>query len=432
MNRHQYQSQLRRPLACATVTTTLALCAGSANAQPASEVTGLRKQLEDSQRIIKELAGRLDSLEVRVESAPPPASDRITARLDELEDVVLNLDDRVGSRAVVHAFDAMQLDIGGFITQSFVAAFGGGESTASFAQTQFELLLKAQVNEDWEVFLAQGFLREADLDVSDPDDPRFEPSALRIPQIIAWTNYRLSDQFEVQAGRFITPHGIINIEHFPPVLLDINQPQFLRPFSGATIFPNFLIGAQIHGKFNLGPNENSLLQYNVYAGSFSANSSDFILGGRLGLRLGDSGFTFGGNYSHGQRRAGTPGVGNFSLVGNNSVVSNSYNTVGADLLYDKGRILWKNEIFYSYEDGQDNRLAFYTQPAYRINGKWLAFYRYDYLDPGQGQSYTTEHVVGLNYLPIPTVRLRAVGLLKHIDDPSDDVLALQFSATVSF
>lgn len=412
----------------------LALSAGAATAiaQP-SEVTDLRRQLQQYEEMTRQLSERLTALEER--SASSPAGDSaVTARLDELEEIVFDIDGRVGSRTVVHAFDALELDIGGFITQTFTAAFGGGESTASFNQTQFELLIKAKVNENWDIFLAQGFLREADLDVRDPDNPMFAPNALRVPQIIAWTNYRVRDSLQFQLGRFITPHGIINIEHFPPVLLNLNQPQFLRPFSGSTIFPNFLIGGQVHGRIYVGANDSSMLTYNAYVGALPQASSDFVYGARVAMRFADSGFTVGANYSGGERSGnGGGGFGNLSIVGSNSATSNSYHTVGADVLYDKGKILWKNEFFYSFEgDGAEDRVAFYTQPAYRITDKWIAFYRFDYLDPGQGLTWGYENVFGVNYLPTPTVRLRAELIFKHLDRPSDDVIVAQFSATISF
>ncbi len=418
-----------------TVTGSLAalvVCAGTATAiaQP-SEVTDLRRQLQQYEEMTRQLSERLTALEQR--PSAPSGDSAVAARLDELEEIVFDIDGRVGSRTVVHAFDAMELDIGGLITQTFTAAFGGGESTASFNQTQFELFIKAKVNENWDIFLAQGFLREADLDVRDPDNPMFAPNALRVPQIIAWTNYRVNDSLQFQLGRFITPHGIINIEHFPPTLLNLNQPQFLRPFSGSTIFPNFLIGGQVHGRIYVGANDSSMLTYNAYVGALPQASSDFVFGGRIAMRIADSGFTIGGNYSGGQRRAGGAGFGNISIVGSNSLTSNSYHTVGADVLYDKGRILWKNEFFYSFEgDGAEDRVAFYTQPAYRITDKWIAFYRFDYLDPGQGLPWGYENVFGVNYLPTPTVRLRAELIFKHIDRPSDDIIVAQFSATISF
>ncbi|MGR3220673.1 MAG: hypothetical protein ACUZ8H_12790, partial [Candidatus Anammoxibacter sp.] len=138
-----------------------------------------------------------------------------------------------------------------------------------------------------------------------------------------------------------------------------------------------------------------------------------------------------------------------------SLTTNDYNTVGLDLLYDKGRILWKNEVYVSLENEAPDRVTFYTQPSFRITDKWIGYYRYDYLDPGQGLPVSTEHLVGLNYLPNPLVRIRAEYFFKHINDftdstglfgsrsdltglitptrvSSEDIGVFQLSATISF
>lgn len=121
-----------------------------------------------------------------------------------------------------------------------------------------------------------------------------------------------------------------------------------------------------------------------------------------------------------------------SLVPAQSLVSNRYDTVGADLLYDKGRLLWRNEIFQSFEKGKDDRLAFYTQPAVPFGDRWLAFYRFDCLDPGQDLDKSTEHVLGTIFLPIPTVRLPAAYFYnyKTFEDPSAGASIVQLSATI--
>lgn len=355
-------------------------------------------------------------------------------QFEELESQVFDLEERVGSRTLVRAFDGMSLDLGGFLTQTFTAAFGEDSSEVSFNQTLFEILLKAQVSESISLFTALGFLREADLDFADPKEPNFRDAAVRIPPIIAWANYRHRDSLQFQAGRFVTPHGIINIEHFPPVLLEIQQPQFLRPFSGATIFPNFLNGAQAHGRLFLRSGKD-VLQYNMYGGIFAAGDADDVLGGvRVGYTIGETGVTFGFNYAHGRRKAAMGGgnLGSFTVVGTKSLTTNDYDTVGFDLLFDKGMFLWKNEVFYSLEDGEDERLGAYSQPAVRLTDAWIVFYRFDYFDPGQELTKSIEHVAGINFLPIPTVRLRAAVYLKHFDDTSDDATIFQLSGTISF
>ncbi len=396
------------------------------------EIEMLRSMLERSLELFERLEARVDSLESGSAPQQTPAQEQ-SDRLDELEEQVADIEDRVGSRAIAKAFDAESLDIGGFLTQSFSTAIGDDSSEASFNQTQFELLLRSQINKNWSFFAALGFLREADLDFSDPNNPNFRNFANRVPQILAWANYRHSDAFQLQFGRFVNPKGIINIEHFPPVLLETNQPQFLRPFSGASLFPNFVSGFQIHGKAFVGSTGANSLDYNIYTGAFNGgDADDFVAGGRLAFTDSSSGMSVGVNYEYGRREAALSAPGHFSIVGPRSLTTNTYNVVGADLLIDKGRLLWKNEAYFSFENGQDDRVAAYTQPGFRLNDQWIAFYRFDYFDPGQGLTDSVEHVVGLNYLPTPTIRIRGAYFFKNFENPRTDSSIVQLSATFSF
>ena len=366
----------------------------------------------------------------------------VNERLDYLEEHITDLDDRVGSKTLVHAFDALSLNLGGFITQTGTFVDGEGSSEFSFNQTFVEILISAELNEDWSFFSALGYLREADLNffgddpaVKNTKKPFFEDFANRTPLIIAWANYRHSDEFAVQFGRYITPHGIINIEHFPPALLEINQPQFLRPFPGSTLFPNFLNGVKFHGKKFFAEN---YLDYNVYSGVFVADDADDLVSGtRVGFNFDRSGIKLGFNYSHGSRsKSGATAASfspeSYSISPTRSLTNNSYDTIGLDFLLNKGKLNWKNEIFQSYEYSTDNRTAFYTQPAFKLNDRWILFYRYDFLDPGQSLDKAVEHVFGFNYLPIPIIRLRGAYFHKEFDKAHTEVDILQFSATVSF
>ena len=405
--------------------------AGSDLPANTGSVDSLRDELDASRRLIQKLNDRVAALENTRSLQPSGDSDQ-SDRLDEIEDMLFDIDERVGSHPLVHAFDAINLNFGGFLTQQFTTAVGEDSSKSSFNATQLELLISADVTEDISFFAALGFLREADLNLADPVNPGFMPFASRNPQIIAWANYRFSDKFELRVGRFITPHGIINIEHFPPVLLDLNQPQFLRPFPGQSIFPNFQQGVQGHGKFFMGKDQENSLQYAVYAAQHPSSSEDFNFGGRLAYNQSKSGLTVGVNYAHGHRKSGAGPLGNFSIVPVASLTSNDYDMVGADVLIDKDRILWKNEIFYTFEKGANNRFAFYTQPGYRLNDKWIVFYRYDYFDPGQGLADSMEHVLGLNYLPKPNVRFRGEYIYKQLGVNENNLNVFQLSATFSF
>lgn len=420
----------------------LALAFASASLVPLRSVAAetpeqeLRRQLDENRALIQQLQERMQSMEQALQKAEQTARATVAQakRLDETEEQILALDERLGSRPVARVFDGKSLDLGGFLTQQFTFAHGKDKSAGAFNATQFELLMRAQVTEQVSVFSALGFLWESDLNVLGPVpvNPRaaeFAPFAARTMAILASANYRHTDALQFEAGRFVTPHGIINIEHFPPTLLDVNQPQFLRPFGGQTIFPNFLNGARAHGKvFKAG----GQFDYSAYAGVSSTSSANRPqaenYGARLAFRHDPAGLSFGVNFAHGRRPAAPATPVSFAHPGH------AYDLFGVDLLLDKGRWLWKNELFATREqNGVPDRLGFYTQPAFRFSDKFIGFYRFDYLDAGFDPfGRTIEHALGVNYLLTPFVRLRAVGIAKDYKRPNTTSEIIQFSTTVSF
>ena len=356
---------------------------------------------------------------------------RLRERIDGLEAEVVDLADRAGTGSLVRAFDAIELNIGGFMTQTLSVVGGRDDVAVSPNQTLLEILVSARIHERVSFFTALGFLREADIDLSDPADPDFRPGAVRVPPIIAWTNYRHRDALQLRLGRIVTPAGLINIEHFPPVLLEINQPQFLRPFPGATLFPNFMNGGQLHGTLRSQQRPEEAFGYSVYAGVIDHAPEAIVAGARAEYAWLQHGVTLGANYLGGRRERGTGALGSFSIVSARSLQSNRYDMAGIDLLIERGSLLWKSEAFYSFEVGEDDRIGAYTQPAWRFDERWLVFYRFDFLDPGQDLPSAREHVVGVNYVPIPLVRLRAAAFYKEIESSPDAVLG-QLSVTFSF
>ena len=362
-----------------------------------------------------------------------PSSLTLEERIQKLEeqakDSEADLDDPLDERSYVGVFDALNLNLGGFLTQTLTLARGDKGTEVSPNQTLLELLIRAQPTERLSLFTALGWIREAALNLTDPAEPNFRSQTNATPLIIGWANYRHRDALQFRFGRFVTPHGIINIQHFPPSLLEINQPQFLRPFSGATIFPDFTNGLEVHGRKRLGV---GLLRYSLFGGVFSESPEHWVSGARTSWEWTETGLTFGLNGGGGSREAGGGGLANFSTVPAQSLVGNDYGLAGADILFDRGRILWKNEIFYTFEQGEQDRLAFYTQPAFRITNRWQAFYRFDYLDPGQDLPTTLEHAVGINFLAHRLLRVRLTSFYKDYLNGSDDVVIGQLSATVSF
>lgn len=400
----------------------------------ASAADSTDTRIEKLDQTVQALEAELKALKSERSSQ---GTQQLIDRVDEIEEAVFDVSERIGSREVINAFEGMSVDIGGFLHSTFTTADGEDSSAQSYNRNVFELLVRADFNKNWSAFIAQAFIRESDVNFDDPGqrrDPSFRQVS-KTPQVIAWSNYKYNDALNVQFGRFITPHGIINIEHFPAILLDTEQPLFLRPFGGQTIFPNFVSGAQIHGKKFTDSGDS--LHYNFYVAEFAGNNDDLIAGGRAAYTFDKLGVTIGVNASNGDRSVGT---------------SSEYEMLGVDVLIDKGKLLWKTEYFSTDEDSGRDREAYYTQPAWRISDRWTAFYRYDFLDNGAGSGDQTENMLGVNYTPQANIRLRLTYAQREIeagttffDDDSDattadvafsaaeaDVDILQLSATLSF
>lgn len=362
-------------------------------------------------------------------------------RLDEIEDAIERIEGKIGSRAVVQGFDAKSLTIGGFLHSALTSiktednAGNEGGATA-FNRQIFELLIRARFDENWSAFIAQAFFWQSEINYYDAEqrlDPYFQMQ-LNQPLVIAWANYSASNAFNVQFGRFITPQGIINIDHFPAILLDTEQPQFLRPFGGQTMFPNFINGIQFHGRSFFGKEDANTLQYNLFSGSFSGTEEEAINGARVAVSLGGLGMTLGLN---GAKSARTENVSpDPNPPGKIQNPDSDYTLSGVDLLIDKGFLLWKSELWKSDEEAGGDKEAYYTQPAIRLSPKWLVFVRHDFLDNGAGTGDTIENMFGINYTPKTNIRLRATVTDKEFEaSPTTtavDAMIYQLSATLSF
>jgi len=177
---------------------------------------------------------------------------------------------------------------------------------------------------------------------------------------------------------------------------------------------------QAHGSYYIGENE---LEYFAYGANHSASPANFLYGGRAVWNLPDQLASVGLSYQNGDRATG-----------------DSYNAFGADLRANYDWFGLKTEYIRAIEDGGD-RQSVYAQPSVTY-GKWTVFYRFDYIDldtdATDDASEQIEHVVGLNYLLTPIIRLRGEYIFNDFDQDKDslgqdrDFHQLQFSTTVSF
>lgn len=356
---------------------------------------------------IKTLKKDIDILEEKVRRLQRGQGSQAGETISDIEMQLQDISEQTGSRPLVHAFDSIKLDIGGFLHTAYTYVDGENASEGSFNRQNFELLIGSELTDNWSAFIASGFLREANdpFAVGGRQTPDFDTNN-RNPLIIGWANYRHTDFLNIRIGRMITPHGIINIEHFPATLLDPEQPQFLRPFGGNTIFPNFSTGVQLHGRVF---GEQMMFEYASYAvnapgvGHPDSNTRE-IVGFRAAIGSNSGSWKLGFNGSDSYR--GT---------------TQSSNTLsGIDLHTQFGFFELKTELYETEEERGGNREAFYVQPILHVHPKVDLFYRYDSLDAGDSMGVSEENAVGLNILPSPTVRLRLVYTAKNFEGGFSD------------
>ena len=187
----------------------------------------ISKHLQQMQHQLDETLLRVKQLELHDKGLSPLPSDEaldeqinaLSDRVNDQEDLIQDLDQKVGGRTLIRAFDATQFDFGGFLHSTFTHVNGENGSATSFDRLTFELLFKVQFSERFSAFFAQAFVRESNTRFTDTfqrTSPGFTFSGsggMKTPLVIAWANYRNSDAFNIQIGRYITPFGIINIEH---------------------------------------------------------------------------------------------------------------------------------------------------------------------------------------------------------------------------
>ena len=104
-------------------------------------------------------------------------------------------------------------------------------------------------------------------------------------------------------------------------------------------------GARLEPAFSIKTSSDTM----IVRGNYSCNHS-LNVGERLSTKPGDNGFRVGLNFAHAERK------GNLK-----------YMMVGAELVYDRGPVLWQTEVFSTDEEaGLHGRLGYYLNPTRSI------------------------------------------------------------------
>ena len=154
----------------------------------ADRIEALEKKLQRTLELVESLQHEINNMkeELASEAEHSAAVSEELSRLEDVEELASDVDERIGSRAVVNAFDALGLDFGGFLDLAATYAHGEDNSLASFNRQVFELLFNASLAEQWDLFVAQAFVRKISPDFSDRRNPDFsELSAVATDTVIA-------------------------------------------------------------------------------------------------------------------------------------------------------------------------------------------------------------------------------------------------------
>lgn len=378
-------------------------------------------------------------------------------RLDELEDQQAKTSERLGSRALAQAYTAMSLDVGGHVTSVFSYIDGESDSEVGHQVSLIELYLKAQLDDQWSLFATPGFYTFNGALLDNPGtpatngDPTFTRDEIAtsdtfLSRILAQWKY--SDALTIQGGVVGSPHGVTNREYFIPSRAVAAGNLHSRIFLSNQLYPQLIEGVRFSGKMPLG---NNSLDYDAYFGVEPDSASDGVGGARLAFVVSDLGLTVAANYGRGTRETLPTTPVNLTLTNFGALQSpysgsfnlgRDYEFGGLDIELRSGDLMMRTEAYYSGEDGFLDQKAASTEWTYWVHPKWGVTYRFDYYQRGSDLNifaaavtslgFATEHVVGVNFNPNQSVRLRLDVHHMNLPNSDDTVDYVNFSWSASF
>ncbi len=227
--------------------------------------------------------------------------------------------------------------------------------------------------------------------------------------------YLYDPKLNIVLGRFFTPAGIWNVDHYPPFVTTQDRPQHIRK-----IFPQLTDGLQVNGAFSPG---STVVSYNLYAGNGEGNTGagdnneGKALGGRIKLKL----------------PLLTKTEFGLSAYTDSDKTRTDKNSFGADLSLQWKSLKFQGEYAQAaVSPGEYEITGYYGQLIYAI-GDWDLIYRHDRYDPKSTviNDGTTINTLAVNHHFTPVI----VGKLEHhfVDqdnDAADDYNRSIFSLVV--
>jgi|GEM_PF-4937761 len=382
-------------------------------------------------------------------------NDDLRQRLNELESIVIDMEAKMGGKAIANSFSSDNFDIGGYyhgVGREFDTEAG---TTAGFARNLLYLRIEADVSEKWAVSFGNLF---GEVDGETPEfadigaalqtdsDGNLAPDyfdqigstsstsynaqlkkgsatvgdlttySLNIPVDIN-VQYKHNDAARVTFGRQRMPVGQFSL--YPMSWRHVEIPRYMLPNNlGVTnIFNPFIQGISVSGQFFPGDGAH-ILKYSAFAADstvISGNLDGVNNNDQSGLRVGyakpDQSFSAGLNYIKGKREDRTIDGGNrFDATG----IDLALNIAGFRLLTE----------YYTTDEGsgpQPDKTGYLIEPSYLLTSKLELTARHDVMDAPVYQISNPVYAAGLakavsdiniatgGALPAETVATMAVG-----------------------
>ncbi|MFY9341275.1 MAG: TonB-dependent receptor [Planctomycetota bacterium] len=372
-------------------------------------------------------------------------------RVTELEDTQSKHGERLGDRALVGAFSAKSLDLGGELSSLFTWIHGEADDEVGHMVSLVELFVKAELDDHWSAFAVPGFYTFNGALLDNPatpttaGDPTFtadESTTARTFLSRLYAEWRHGDRLTLRGGIVGSPHGTTNREYFIPARQIAQASLHTRYFLGNTLYPQVVEGVRASGKLVLGED---WLDCDAYFGVEDDSADDAIGGARIGYVFADWGLTVAANYGQGTRQPAASPLTNFGILqapfAGDFFAGRDYQLGGLDFDLRKGDLIAKTELYYSAEDGFVDQRAASSEWTWFVCPCWGLTYRFDFYDAGSDVSplgpvaplgIATEHVVGLSFDPNPSVRLRLDVHHGNLPNTDDTVDYVNISWSISF
>ncbi len=301
---------------------------------------------------------------------------------------------------LIHRLSDM-VSISGYADGEYIMTDKKGDNNR-FRVHHLSLFFKKQISEQWRLFTEIEYEDAPKLSGTD-DGSAIKDTEGKVFVEVFTLEYYLNRYLNFRLGRFLTPGGIWNVEHYPPFVLTQERPQHIRK-----IFPQLQDGLQLLGSANLA---NVVTDYIFYVSNGQGNTGhgdgneDKALGTRIKFKLPylstiETGFSY------------------YVEEKNNE---DEIRSAGADLLIQWGGLKFQGEYAKEFIDlaagSGFQEIGYYGQLQYDYR-KWTLGYRYDWYDKNTkaDDDRKTINTIVLNYHFTPDVVVKAE---HHFNDPQD-------------